>query len=81
MEGYSAARRIARALTAARVCSMSRYDASKAPALTAMFAYNLLVAAYLTYLGFGGELVGILFVARCDPTHFLEPAVCLRPLR
>ena len=42
------------------VCWMSREDAGKTAALTAMLTYNLLVAAYLMYLGFGGELVGIL---------------------
>ena len=42
------------------VCWMSRQDANKAAALAAMLSYNLLVTAYLMYLGFGGELVGIL---------------------
>ena len=42
------------------VCWMSRQDANKTAALAAMLSYNLLVTAYLTYLGFGGELVGIL---------------------
>ena len=37
---------------------MSRQDANKTAVLTAMLAYNLLVTAYLTYLGFGGNLVG-----------------------
>ena len=39
---------------------MSRQDANNTAALAAMLSYNLLVTAYLTYLGFGGELVGIL---------------------
>jgi hypothetical protein len=42
------------------VCWMSRQDANKAAALTAMLTYNLLVTAYLIYLGLGGELVGML---------------------
>lgn len=42
------------------VCWMSRQRANKTAALAAMLAYNLLVTAYLMYLGFGGELVGIL---------------------
>ena len=42
------------------VCWMSRQDANNTAALAAMLSYNLLVTAYLTYLGFGGELVGIL---------------------
>jgi hypothetical protein len=41
-------------------CWMSRQDANKAAALAAMLTYNLLVTAYLMYLRFGGELVGIL---------------------
>jgi hypothetical protein len=41
-------------------CWMSRKDANKTAALAAMLTYNLLVAAYLMYLGYGGELVGIL---------------------
>jgi hypothetical protein len=41
-------------------CWMSRKDANKTAALAAMLTYNLLVAAYLMYLGFGGELVGVL---------------------
>jgi len=41
-------------------CWMRRKDANKTAALVAMLTYNLLVAAYLMYLGFGGELVGIL---------------------
>ena len=42
------------------VCWISRQGANKTPALAAMLTYNLLVTAYLMYLGFGGELVGIL---------------------
>src|ERR1700681_2165347 len=42
------------------VCWISRQVANKTPALAAMLAYNLLVTAYLMYLGLGGELVGIL---------------------
>jgi hypothetical protein len=42
------------------VCWMSRQHANKTAALAAMLTYNLLVAAYLMYLGFGGALVGIL---------------------
>ena len=40
------------------LCWMSRQDASKTAVLTAMLAYNLLVTAYLMYLGFDGNLVG-----------------------
>ena len=40
------------------VCWMSRQDANKTAVLTAMLTYNLLVTAYLMYLGFGGSLVG-----------------------
>ena len=39
---------------------MSRQDTNKTPALAGMLTYNLLVTAYLMYLGVGGELVGIL---------------------
>jgi len=39
------------------LCWMSRQDANKTAALTAMLNYNLLVTAYLMYLGFGGDLV------------------------
>jgi hypothetical protein len=42
------------------VCWMSRQDANKTATLAAILTYNLLVAAYLMYLGFDGELVGIL---------------------
>jgi hypothetical protein len=42
------------------VCWMSRHVPNKTPALSAMLAYNLLVATYLMYLGLDGELVGIL---------------------
>ena len=42
------------------VCWISRQVANKTPALAGMLTYNLLVTAYLLYLGFGGELVGIL---------------------
>jgi hypothetical protein len=40
------------------LCWMSRQDANNATVLTAMLAYNLLVTAYLVYLGFDGDLVG-----------------------
>ena len=40
------------------LCWMSRQDANKTAVLTAMLAYNLLVTAYLVYLGFDGNLVG-----------------------
>jgi hypothetical protein len=42
------------------VCWTSRHQANKSPALAAMLTYNLLVTAYLMYLGFGGALVGTL---------------------
>jgi predicted membrane-bound spermidine synthase len=42
------------------VCWMSRKESGKAAALPAMLTYNLLVTAYLTHLGIGGELVGVL---------------------
>jgi len=42
------------------VCWLSRQDADKTATLAAMLIYNLLVTAYLMYLGFGGALVGIL---------------------
>jgi hypothetical protein len=42
------------------LCWMSRQDANKTATLAAMLTYNLLVTAYLMYLGFGSELVGIL---------------------
>ena len=35
---------------------------STLPALRAMFTYNLLVTAYLTYLALGGELIGKLLL-------------------
>ena len=41
-------------------CWMSRRDSDKTSVLAAMLAYNLLVTAYLMYLGFGGQLVGVL---------------------
>ena len=41
-------------------CWLSRRDFKKTPALAAMLSYNLLVTTYLTYLGLGGELVGVL---------------------
>jgi hypothetical protein len=41
-------------------CWKSRRILDKAAMLTAMLSYNLLVTAYLMYLGFGGELVGLL---------------------
>ena len=40
------------------LCWMSRREASKTAVLAAMLTYNLLVTAYLMYLGFVGELVG-----------------------
>jgi hypothetical protein len=40
------------------LCWMSRQDTNKTAVLTAMLAYNLLVTAYLVYLGFDGNLVG-----------------------
>jgi hypothetical protein len=40
------------------LCWISRQDANKTATLTAMLTYNLLVTAYLTYLGFGGKLAG-----------------------
>jgi hypothetical protein len=40
------------------VCWMSRQDGNKTAALAAMLNYNLLVTAYLMYLGLGGVLVG-----------------------
>jgi hypothetical protein len=49
------------------VCWMSRQDVNKTAALAAMLTYNLLVTAYLMYLGIGGELVGI----------FLWPAIAI----
>jgi hypothetical protein len=42
------------------VCWTARQDANKTAVLAGMLTYNLLVTAYLMYLGFGGELVGIL---------------------
>lgn len=42
------------------VCWLSRERANKTAALAAMLAYNLLVTAYLMYLGVGGGRVGIL---------------------
>ena len=42
------------------VCWMSRQDASKTAVLAATLTYNLLVTAYLIYLGLGADLVGIL---------------------
>lgn len=47
-------------ISLALVCWMSRQDANKTTALAAMLTYNLLVTAYLMYLGIGSELVGIL---------------------
>ena len=42
------------------VCWTSRQDANKTAVLAAMLTYNVLVTAYLLYLGIGGELVGVL---------------------
>jgi hypothetical protein len=42
------------------VCWLSRRDANKTTTLAAMITYNLLVTAFLVYLGIGGALVGIL---------------------
>ena len=42
------------------LCWMSRQGANNTAVLTAMLAYNLLVTAYLMYLGFDGNLVGSL---------------------
>ena len=39
---------------------MSRQDANNYAVLSAMLTYNLLVTAYLIYLGLGAHLVGIL---------------------
>ena len=42
-------------------CCSGREPAScSTPALRAMLAYNLLVTCYLTFLGIGGDLVGLL---------------------
>ncbi len=43
-------------------CWMSRQAADRTPALSAMLTYNLLVATYLAYLAFDGELGGILLL-------------------
>ena len=40
------------------LCWLSRQDANNGAVLAAMLAYNLLVTAYLVYLGFDGNLVG-----------------------
>lgn len=42
------------------VCWMSRQAANKSAVLAGILTYNLLVTGYLMYLGYGGELVGIL---------------------
>ena len=42
------------------VCWISRQDGNKTAVVAGMLTYNLLVTAYLMYLGFGRELVGIL---------------------
>ncbi len=42
------------------VCWMSRQDASNTAVLAAMLSYNLLVTAYLIYLGLGAKLTGII---------------------
>ena len=52
------------------LCWMSRQDANNTAVLTAMLAYNLLVTAYLMYLGFDGNLVG----------RLLWPAVVIHAL-
>jgi hypothetical protein len=41
-------------------CWLSQRDLNKTAALAAMLTYNLLVTAFLMYLGLGGVLVGIL---------------------
>ena len=41
-------------------CWLSRRDLNKTATLAAMLTYNLLVTAYLVYLGLAGGLVGIL---------------------
>ena len=45
-------------LSLAVVCWVSRLEVNRAPALTAMLTYNVLVTAFLLYLGLGGALVG-----------------------
>lgn len=42
------------------VCWISRQVANKNAVVAGMLTYNLLVTAYLMYLGFGGNLVGSL---------------------
>ena len=42
------------------VCWISGRSLDKSPALVGLLTYNLLVAAYLIYLQFGGEFAGIL---------------------
>jgi hypothetical protein len=58
--GIAVARVAGAALLALGVgCWKSREDAGNAPPLlAAMLTYNVLVTAYLIYLGVGGELVG-----------------------
>jgi hypothetical protein len=41
-------------------CWLSRRDLNKTAALVAMLSYNLLVTAYLVYLGLAGASVGVL---------------------
>jgi hypothetical protein len=45
-------------LSLALACWISRQDANKNTVIAAILTYNMLVTAYLMYLGFGGDLVG-----------------------
>lgn len=54
-------------LALALVCWMSRREARNAAVIAGMLAYNALVTAYLMYLGFGVDLIGIL----------LKPAIAI----
>jgi len=55
------------------VCWMSRRSLDKSPALVGLLTYNLLVAAYLICLRFGGEFAGILL----SPTIVLHAVFSL----
>jgi hypothetical protein len=58
-------------------CWLSRRDLNKTAALAAMLSYNLLVTAYLMYLGLGGRTGRNTSMASdCDP-RCLDAPVCL----
>jgi hypothetical protein len=59
--GLAVARLLAAALLSlALMAWRSRHISGRTPALAAMLSYNVMVAALLAYLGFQGQLTGVL---------------------